>query len=428
MELRNISLPVVVLPMDHYGSLGVMRSLGRLGVHVYGVHPTPRPTPSFSTYCRKAFELDLDAAPPEQSVDGLLKIARYIGGRPLLVATNDETAIFVAQNASRLQEGFLFPHNPLSVVWSLYNKKDMYFLAKRLSIPTAETIFPESRRHVLEFCDRAQFPVMLKASDNIRISRRTGKKMVIVNSKDELLRQYDAMEDGSNPGLMIQEYIPGKDDSVWMFNGYFDQWSECLFGITGRKIHQTPVYTGMTALGICLPNPEIEAATKALVKAVGYKGILDIGYRFDPRDSSYKLLDANPRLGATFRLFVADNGMDVTRAEYLHYTGQPIPAGSMCAGRKWIVEDADLISCIQYYRDSQLTLSNWLSSYGGIQECAWFAADDVMPFLRMCSSFSARPFRKILSEGRRVFKSPSEIVATNANAMRRRTAKGERVL
>src|SRR4030095_7227743 len=185
-------------------------------------------------------------------------------------------------------------HNTPELIWSLYNKKTMYFLAKRLSIPTPETVFPESRRDVLEFCDKAQFPVMLKASDNISTSRHAGKKMVIARSKDELIGQYEAMEDGSNPSLMIQEYIPGQDDSVWMFNGYFDENSECLFGITGRKIHQTPVYTGMTSLGICLPNPVIESATKTLVSAVGYKGILDIGYRYDARDRSFKLLDANP--------------------------------------------------------------------------------------------------------------------------------------
>jgi hypothetical protein len=62
-----------------------------------------------------------------------------------------------------------------------------------------------------------------------------------------------------------------------MFNGYFDDKSECLFGITAKKIHQTPVYTGMTALGICLPNPVIESATRTLVKAIGNARILEVG-------------------------------------------------------------------------------------------------------------------------------------------------------
>src|SRR5262249_15559128 len=158
-----------------------------------------------SRYCRKVFPLDLDAMSAVDGVAGLADIAEKIGGKPLLIATNDETAIFIAQNATRLEKHFVFPRNPVDVVWSLYNKKEMYFLAKRLDIPTAETAFPESRKDVLEFCKMAQFPVMLKASDNIRVAKRAGKKMVIVASKDELLAEYDAMEDGSNPSMMIQE-------------------------------------------------------------------------------------------------------------------------------------------------------------------------------------------------------------------------------
>jgi D-aspartate ligase len=391
--------------MQHHGALGVMRSLGRLGVRVYGVHPTRRPPASFSKYCRKVFPLDLDRTPPEQAVDGLRDIARGLGATPLLMPSNDESALFVAHNASRLQDRFLFAANSVRVVWSLYNKKTMYLLARRLSIPTPDTVFPESLKEVLEFCERAQFPVMLKASDNIHTARRAGQKMVIARSKEELIGQYRAMEDGSHPSLMLQEYIPGGDDSVWMLNGYFDEHSECLFSVTAKKIHQTPVYTGMTALGVCLPNPAIESATKSLVKAVGYKGILDIGYRYDARDGRYKLLDVNPRLGATFRLFVGHNGMDVTRAQYLHFTGQPVPVSNMCIGRKWILEDADLVSCIRYYRDGALDLRGWLGSYRGIKECAWYAADDLMPFLRTCSSFSMRPVRKIFRKSGALFRS-----------------------
>jgi D-aspartate ligase len=404
MKLRDTSLPVLVLQMQHHGALGAMRSLGRLGVPVYGVHPTRRPVASFSRYCRNVFTLDLDRTPPEQCVDRLRDIARGIGAMPLLMPTNDESALFVARNASELQDFCLFPANAVDVVWSLYNKKGMYLLAKRLSIPTPDTVFPESRKDVLEFCQRARFPVMLKASDNIHTSRRAGRKMVIVRSKEELIGQYHAMEDGSNPSLMIQEYIPGGDDSVWMLNGYFDEHAECLFSITAKKIHQTPVYTGMTALGVCLPNPAIESATKTLVRAVGYKGILDIGYRYDARDGQYKLLDVNPRLGATFRLFVGHDGMDVTRAQYLHFTGQPVPVTGICTGRKWILEDADLVSCVQYYRDGVLNFRDWLGSYRGLREGAWYAADDIVPFLHMCSSFSMRLFRKLFRKTGVIFR------------------------
>src|SRR5262249_43294851 len=127
MESIDTSLPVLVLQMDHYGSLGVMRSLGRLGVSVYGVHPTARPVAALSRYCRKVFPLALDRSPVTYSVESLLDIARQIGGRPLLIATNDESALFIARNASKLRDAFVFPNNPASLVWSLYNKKEMYY-------------------------------------------------------------------------------------------------------------------------------------------------------------------------------------------------------------------------------------------------------------------------------------------------------------
>src|SRR5262245_30435422 len=122
MKLREKSLPVLVLQMQHHGALGAMRSLGRLGVRMYGVHPTLRPPASFSKYCRKVFALDLDETPPEESIDRLRDIARVIGSRPLLMATNDESALFIARNASQLQDSFQFPANPVRIVSSLYNK------------------------------------------------------------------------------------------------------------------------------------------------------------------------------------------------------------------------------------------------------------------------------------------------------------------
>src|SRR5436190_11744376 len=89
MKLRDTSLPVLILQMQHHGALGAMRSLGRLGVPMYGVHATRRPVASFSKYCRKVFALDVDETPPEQAVERLREIARDIGTTPLLLPTND---------------------------------------------------------------------------------------------------------------------------------------------------------------------------------------------------------------------------------------------------------------------------------------------------------------------------------------------------
>ena len=148
---------------------------------------------------------------------------------------------------------------------------------------------------------------------------------------------------------MIQEYIPGGDDSIWMFNGYFNAHFECLFAMTGKKIRQSPVHKGVTSLGVCLRNGDVDNLTRRFMKTIGYRGILDIGYKYDARDGKYKVLDVNPRIGSTFRLFVGDNGLDVARAEYLDLTGQRVPSSEIVEGRKWFVEDRDLVSSIRYH-------------------------------------------------------------------------------
>jgi predicted ATP-grasp superfamily ATP-dependent carboligase len=119
------------------------------------------------------------------------------------------------------------------------------------------------------------------------------------------------------------------------------------------------------------------------MKAIGYQGILDIGYRYDTRDRLYKVLDVNPRIGCTFRLLTATNGMDVARALYLDLTGRPVPPTQAAEGRKWLVEDFDLFSTFRSWCDHNLTMKDWMRSLRGVQEAACFALDDLLPFLLM---------------------------------------------
>jgi D-aspartate ligase len=380
MSLSDNSTPVVVINALHQGGLGITRTLGKLGIPVYSIAPDAF-TPSLSSrYCHKRLIWDIERVSAEESVKYLLGVSQNIGRRPLLIASADDpAALFVAHNAEKLRQRYTFPQLDVELVDTLYDKKRMYYLARKFSVATAETAFPQSRGDVLDFLKTAVFPLMLKGIDGTRLKNRTGLKMLVVHNERELLESYDSIEDPRDPNLMLQEYIPGGDDTVWMFNGYFDGHSECLVGFTGKKIRQCPVYTGSTSLGICLKNEMVEKTTKQFMKAIGYKGVLDIGYRYDARDGSYKLLDVNPRIGATFRLFVAENGMDVVRALYLDLTGQTVTSATARDGRKWIVEDRDLTSCWNYYRDGKLNFRDWLRSLRGIEEAAFASSTDPLP-------------------------------------------------
>src|SRR5205085_841698 len=247
------SMPVVVLAPGYHGH-GIARGLGRLGVPVYGVHADPRSPAARSRYWRGNFIWNIAKAPPEQSVDWLLRLGRKIGSLPLLIPTDDDSCVFVADHADALREQFRFPNQPAGLARSLSSKQQMYYLCKEHAIPAAETVFPRSRQDVVEFLKDAVFPVMLKGIDTLALRRRTGVKMVRVEDADTLLKLYDEMETPESPNLMLQEYLPGGSRTLWFFDGYFDDESECLFGLTAHMIRQYPPYTGVTSLGICSVN------------------------------------------------------------------------------------------------------------------------------------------------------------------------------
>ena len=247
--------PVVVLSAQNYGSLGIIRSLGRLGVRVYTVDAEPRRPPPVRRYLRGRFPFDVETATDDQTVDYLgAGRAKKLGSRPILIPTWDESARLASDAYDALSEHFILPHQPDDLVLGLSSKKEMHRLAKRDSIPTPEVTFPADVDAVRAFAASATFPVMLKGIDGNRLKRRTGRKMEIVSDPDALVRLYLEMEDPGRSQPDAPGVHPGRRDSIWMFNGYFDADSDCLASFTGRKLRQTPPYTGVTSLGVCLPE------------------------------------------------------------------------------------------------------------------------------------------------------------------------------
>src|SRR5947209_5523176 len=155
----NTSIPVVVLAPGYHGH-GIARSLGRLGVPVYGVHADARSPAACSRYWRKSFVWPGGASSAEEAVAWLLRLSQRIGPRPILIPTDDSSCLFVADNAPALREGYLFPDQPAGLARALSSKKEMYFLCKAQGIPTPETVFPRGRADVVAFGKDATFPVL----------------------------------------------------------------------------------------------------------------------------------------------------------------------------------------------------------------------------------------------------------------------------
>ncbi|MCK4507195.1 MAG: hypothetical protein KAU27_01550 [Desulfuromonadales bacterium] len=402
--------PVVVMPC-RLTALSVMRSLGRLGVPVWGVGEARWDSALTSRFCQKKIVQDLDENNPEEFLRCLMRLGSQSKQKMLLIPTVDEWSMFISDHAEELEKHFIFQRNSRELVHSLASKKEMFALALKHGIPTPQTIFPKNLEDVKDFSKVCTYPLLLKGIHVNRLHTRTGIKMLAVSSPKELIDKYLLLEDPDQPNLMIQEYIPGGDDQIYIFNGYFNADSQCLAAFTGHKIRQFPVHFGAASLGICKENRDVREMTIRFMGELGYQGILDIGYRLDPRDNQYKVLDINPRIGQAFRLFVAHNNMDVAKAIYLDLTGQKLPPIEPREGRRWLIENQDLVSTYNYYREGTLGFREWLQSLKKVEETAWFDGKDPLPFLIMVlrNIFNFLKFpRKKLKTTQRNFTEPAK--------------------
>lgn len=380
--------PIFVLRLSlgefQHGVLSVARSAGRLGVPVYAVRTDSREPATRSRYIKGALELDGVASDADRLAE-LAGLADRVG-RCVLVPIDDRAAVFVADHGETLSPRFMFSQPPTGLARELASKRRLCELCVEHGIPTPVSAFPESAEELVEKAQEVGYPSVIKRSDPWLPSRDPRAPSVyIAHDQTQLLAAYERMESPVRPHVVLQEYVPGGPESVWMFNGYFNSEADCLCWFTGRKLRQYRPGVGPTSLGVLETNTDVAELALRLMQRIGYRGIVDMGFRYDARDGSYKLLDVNPRIGSTFRLFVGDGDLDVLRAQYLDLTGQPVNGFRRLEGRKWVVEPADLASAAQLARERELRATAWLRSLRGIDETAWWAADDPLPFFSMCA-------------------------------------------
>jgi D-aspartate ligase len=380
----NTARPVLMLKLYYHGGIAAVRTLGRLGVPVYAVHDDARAPAARSRYLREVLEWDFDGAPGAESVEFVLEAGRRIGGAPVLIAADDTAQAFVSEHADALHQVFEFPQQPAGLTERLYSKQGLHELCLEHDVAAPVTYFPRSRDEAREAIERSTFPLVLKPIDVVRFKRRNDLAMYIAEDAADALSGYDRLEDPAAPNLMVQEYLPGPSSSVWVFTGYFDSRSELVFGAGGTKLRQYPIHTGTTCFGEVRSNPEMEAVTARFVKALGYSGVFDCGYRYDASEGRYKLLDVNPRVGLNFRQCVGRNGLDVVRALYLDLTGQTVPADAPDEGRVWWVENYDIAAAVDACGAGELSPRRWAGSLRRVDEPAWYARDDLAPFRAMC--------------------------------------------
>ena len=144
----DTSTPAVVLKFDpnvmHHGGLGAIRTLGRIGVPVYGVHEDRWAPAASSRYLSGRLFWRPDPQQAERTLAGLLRLAGVIGRPAVLIPTDDAGAIFLSEHAGLLRGPFLFPGPPAGLPRQLAGKYSLHQLCAEIGVSAPATALADT--------------------------------------------------------------------------------------------------------------------------------------------------------------------------------------------------------------------------------------------------------------------------------------------
>ncbi|HEU5426559.1 MAG TPA: hypothetical protein VFU74_06790 [Actinocrinis sp.] len=392
------TIPALLVRQDwnpaHHATVGVIRSLGRAGVPVHAILESPRVPAARSRYLTGRLPWWPAGMRQDERTARLAAFAERIGGRPVLFAMDDASAILLAEHAESLRPHARLPAAGFGAPLHVADKALLARWCRERGIDHPRTRLPDNAREVRCAARELGLPLVAKWTRPWLLPPRGSaaaalRSTTLVADERHLLDLFSHRAEAGS-ALMLQELVaPTGDD--WFFHGYFRAAPgpaeiECCFAATGRKELAWPRESGLTARGRWLPQAQVAAAGLAAGRAAGVPGPVDLDFRLDPGTGKCHLLDFNPRLGAQFRLFTDAAGLDLPRAAHLDLTGRPVPAARPRSGRMLTVEFYDPLGALRP---------------GRAIERAWLDRRDPLPFAAATTYTAMRALGRLAPEGKR---------------------------
>jgi predicted ATP-grasp superfamily ATP-dependent carboligase len=304
--------------------LGVARSLGAAGVKVAVIDCAPGPAHD-SRFARIAIG---DA--PERStpafLEAIVALARRLGGRPVLVLTQEATVVATCEHPSILGEAVRHVAPDPDTTRLLLSKERTHERAEAMGFPVPRTVRLASPAEV-EAARALTYPVVLKPAQKSEVWERSRKKAYRFEGFDQLAALYGTMP-AQSPPVVVQEWIEGDDTDIFFTLVWRGTDGQGL-AFTGRKLRQWPPGVGGTAS--CAPvapevAAELEPLTERFLAATGCVGLASVEYKRDRRSGRFLMVE--PTVARTdFQEEVATlNGANLALAAYRAMLGLPLPA------------------------------------------------------------------------------------------------------
>lgn len=287
----NEALPVAIVLSAGINGLGAVRTLAERGVPVIVVGETLR-----DIGLRSRYPLARHCLEHNRSAPGVGELRTLLGGlgldRAVLVPTSDWFVSALRSDRMRLPEGFCIAAPDAPLVEMLVDKAvETARVGSVLPIPPTVTPLPPTHEELLA---QLRTPIIVKPRSFAHMC--IGGKNVVLRSADDARAFYARFPDVRDR-VVAQEVIEGPDSNLWVCHAAFDDHSRMASAFTFRRLRLSPPHYGVTSYAVSERNEEVVALVDRLGRALGYRGPAMVEFKWDPRDSTYRYIELNPRLG-----------------------------------------------------------------------------------------------------------------------------------
>ena len=315
-----MALPAIVVDVGFVNGLAALRSLGAAGVETIAVDHRRSALGFRSRYGRRVL-----APSPLDDEEGFVAALRGVG--PAVVfPTHDEGLRAIARHRDELEVRCPFPRD----VERLQRKR----VQLEAAADAPETRFPATAAEARAAADELGYPVLVKPSEPVGFRQAHGVQALRCATAREVEEAFPLVEPFEP---MVQELIPGADDTLFTLGAYLSESLEPLGLFCGRKLRQTPPGVGTARVAEAVWVQDVVDAGLELLRALECTGLSQVEFRRDPRDGGFKLMEVNPRLWQWHSLARAC-GVDLPLLAYRDLAGERVePVRMNGRRRRWSI-------------------------------------------------------------------------------------------
>ncbi len=319
-------LPAAVIDVGWVNGLAAIRSLGRAGIRVLAVDHRPSALGFRSRYAEPFLCAD-SHADPTRFVASIRAL-----GEVVVFPTHDGQLNLIAQHLGDLQ--VLAPFPAWGILEQVQSKRAQLDHALAAAVDVPQTHYPRTAAEARTAAEEIGLPVLVKPEHPVGFKQRFRRQAFRCETLDEV---EDGYTRAAEFGAMVQELIPGGDDTLYTVGSYVARDGRPLGVFSGRKLRQTPPGIGTCRVGEAVWVQDAVDAALRLLGAFDYFGLSQVEFKRDPRDGKFKLMEINPRLWQWHGLAAAC-GVDLPRIAYEDLVGETPERVTMNGERKrWAI-------------------------------------------------------------------------------------------